>query len=683
MNWDTFCDSTVVWNLGWTLAHSIWQLALIAGALIITLRFVARTSSNTRYLISILALSLSVIVPVITFLDISERVEVGSLFPRSNGSIEQMANPILAGEDLSYAGIRVDKQLQSPAASGQNAVSLSRAAELVFETLPMTFPFTIAAWLLGVVCLSFRLAGGIWKLHEYKTFGASNADEFWQDRFVELSSKLGVGRAVALIKSELVKTPIAVGVFKPLIIVPTSAFLQMQPEELECIIAHELIHIRRYDCVVNIFQTVAEILFFYHPAIWWISAEIRREREFAADNAVLSTTGGEVVYAKALANLEELRHLTNVDAPSIAMAANGGNLMQRIERILNKKTEASRANSVWSTGMALALTSVLLLALFSFTPRSVVNGQKRDTGGRKLAVGFVSIPPVDRSNDPPKDADATARILIAKLQQNKVPAIGFLNGSQVSDGEKLYPVRANIAKMWRDAGFEVGIGGFNHIWFYETPYEDFVVNVEKNETVARKLFPDKPQPRYFSYPYLNTGKSAEDRDKFEGWLNTQGLASVRYTIDNQEWMYSYAYDMARNDNDLNTMKEVRAAFIEYMSKMFDHYEKYSSEMFGRDIAQTMVLTPSRLVADSADELFGMIKKRGYKFVSMSDAQADVAYQTSEDFSGHAGISWFERWRMKQGQPLLDEPKVDAEVQKIWEAKKIAEKIDVQKTVKKT
>jgi hypothetical protein len=251
-----------------------------------------------------------------------------------------------------------------------------------------------------------------------------------------------------------------------------------------------------------------------------------------------------------------------------------------------------------------------------------------------------------------------------------VPAIGFLTGSSISDGEKLYPVRANIVRMWRDAGFEVGIGGFKHIWFYETPYEDFVANLEKNETVARKLFSDKMQPRYFSYPYLNTGKSAEEHDKFESWLNSKGLASVKYTIDNNEWMYSFAYDKARNDNDINTMKEIRAAFIEYMSKMFDHYEKYSSEMFGRDIAQTMVLTPSRLVADTADDLFGMIEKRGYRFVSMGDAQADPAYQTAENYTGHFGISWFERWRKTQGQPLLDEPKVDPEIQKTWDATKI-------------
>jgi beta-lactamase regulating signal transducer with metallopeptidase domain/peptidoglycan/xylan/chitin deacetylase (PgdA/CDA1 family) len=683
MNWGTFSDSTFVQHLGWTLAHSIWQLALIAGFLFIALRLFVGTSANARYFACVLALSFSAIVPVMTFLQVSQTVEVGYLFPRSAHSFQDEIPAVPADEGRVRAIANGEGSFSASHTVEQRMVGLSKVSEFINDVMPNAFPIAVVTWMLGILMLSLRLFGGVWKLHEYRTVGISVADNVWQERFNDLRARLRIGSAVKLIRSELVKTPIAVGFFKPLIIVPASAFLQMRPDELECIIAHELIHIRRYDSAVNIFQSAAETVFFYHPAIWWISAEIRREREFAADAAVLAATGHEVVYASALANLEELRHLTNVDAPSMAMAANGGNLMQRIERILNKKTEASRANSVWSTGMALALASILLLALFSFTPRSVVNGQKRDTGGRKLAVGFVSIPPVDRSNDPPRDADATERILIAKLHQNKVPAIGFLSGGMVSDGEKLFPVRADIARMWRDAGFEVGIGGFKHIWFYETPYDDFVANVEKNQAVARMLFSDKEQPRYFCYPYLNTGRSAEERDKFESWLNSHGLTSVKYTIDNNEWMFSYAYDMARNDNDVNTMKEIRTAFIDYMSRMFDHYEKYSSEMFGRDIAQTMVLTPSRLVADSADDLFGMIKKRGYQFVTMSDAQADAAYQSSESFFGNSGISWFERWRMKQGQQLLDEPKVDPLVQKIWDAKKMSEKADVPKTVKKS
>jgi len=91
-------------------------------------------------------------------------------------------------------------------------------------------------------------------------------------------------------------------------------------------------------------------------------------------------------------------------------------------------------------------------------------------------------------------------------------------------------------------------------------------------------------------------------------------------------------------------------------------------MFGRDIAQTMVLTPSRLVVDSADDLFGMIEKRGYGFVSMDQAQADEAYKTPENMIGDFGNSWFERWTHSQGKALLNEPNVDADVWNLWKSR---------------
>jgi len=173
--------------------------------------------------------------------------------------------------------------------------------------------------------------------------------------------------------------------------------------------------------------------------------------------------------------------------------------------------------------------------------------------------------------------------------------------------------------------------------------------------------------RYFSYPFLNNGKTVEDKNRFENWLMNRGLRSVKYTFDNQEWMYSFAYDMARRDNDINTMKEIRIEYLDYMTKMLEHFEGYSQDMFGRDIAQTLVLTPSRLITDTADEFFGLLAKRGYKFVSMDEAQSDEAYQTEEKIvDSKSGISWFERWQMAKGKKLRDEPRVSALVWKTWQ-----------------
>ena len=135
-------------------------------------------------------------------------------------------------------------------------------------------------------------------------------------------------------------------------------------------------------------------------------------------------------------------------------------------------------------------------------------------------------------------------------------------------------------------------------------------------------------------------------------------------------MYSYTYCIAIKDNDFNTMKKIRREFFDYMTKMLAHYEAYSEEMFGRQIPQTMVLTPSRLVADTADELFGLLEKRDYAFVSINETQADDAYQTKENFVGESGISWFERWQMARGSRLREEPGVSQAVQKIWDKAKV-------------
>lgn len=348
--------------------------------------------------------------------------------------------------------------------------------------------------------------------------------------------------------------------------------------------------------------------------------------------------------------------------------------MHRIERIIKNKNAGTGKfqTSLWTASLVFALISALLLGVFSTTTRLSVNAQTKSGDGKakKIAVGFVSIPPNFRENAD-ESYDETARILIGKLVAHKIPAIGFLQGAAISDAGKISQSRANVVRAWRDANLEVGIGGFRHIWFYDTPLEDYIANAEKNERIAREILAEKNLPlRYFSYPFLNTGRTAEDKIKFENWLNSRNLKSIKYTFDNSEWMYSFAYDEARKNKDTKKMAEIIAEYLDYMSRMLEHYEAYSAEMFGRDINQTLVLTPSRLVADTADEFFGMLEKRGYKFVSMDEAQADEAYQTPENFTNvKAGISWFERWQMAQGKRLRDEPKVSESIERTWEQRK--------------
>ena len=655
-------------TLGWTLLHSLWQGAAVAFTFFIVLRLMKTATANARYLTACAALCLFASLPAITFVRLArdfstpDKIEKTILENQSNRAENAFPETPLSG---SFEMKEPKNGNEDRAKNEPNAIQIN-LAWLEKQASPI-LPMLVWLWFLGVALTALRLSGGFWRLRELQRESIEAISSEWNKRFLRLTLELKINPMVRMLESSLVSTPLTIGWLKPLVIIPTSAFLHLAPHELETIIKHELIHIRRYDYLVNVIQSFVETAFFYHPGVWWISAVVRREREFACDDAVIQSSEDKFTYARALANLEQFRISANNKQSQLTLAASGGKLTERILRIVEPKSTfpASRTIPLAASFFLLFVTAVLISAFTRPSDFPVVAENKTKT--KKMAIGFVSIPLVDRLRDAPKDSHATASLMITKLAQHKIPAIGFVLGGAVSDGENLFPARAEIVRMWRDAGLEIGIGSFKHIWFYDTPYDDYINSVEKNEKVTKQILAEKNLPlRYFSYPYLNTGKTAEDKEKFENWLTTRGLRSVKYTFDNQEWMYSYAYEAARKDGDSEKMQRIRAEFLDYMTKMLAHYEAYSQEMFGRDIAQTLVLTTSRLVADTSDELFGMFETRGYEFVSMDEAQKDAAYQTEEKFvNSKSGISWFERWQMAQGKKLRDEPRVDADVWKFW------------------
>lgn len=658
-------NAVLIENFGWTLLHSIWQIALVWVVLWFFLQVSAKLSAQLRYLTACAALSAALLIPAATFvyLENSGANPENRIFNfqtnYKDGERENFyaPNPILTNGETAKISLINAETATFSSSNLQNYLSKNLsglASSLVWFYLCGAFIFTL------------RTIGGVRRLRILRRETAEIPSE-WQIKFTKLLEKVAVSPSIKIYESALISAPVVIGWLKPIVLVPASAFAGLSPAQLEAVLIHELVHVRRHDFVVNLIQTWIEILLFYHPATWRISNTIRDLREFATDDAVIELGSGErLVYANALAQLETLRQSKphKKSSPQLILAANGGKLMQRIARILQKETEINPRTSLWSAVVAGTLISAFVLGLFSFGGGEIVNANPKN---KKMAIGFVSIPPVDRSDNAPSDSNSTAAILIEKLKAHKVPAIGFLLGAAISDGEKLLPVRAEIVRNWRDAGLEIGIGGYKHIWFHDTKFEDYVANAELNEKFAKQILGEKNlKLRYFSYPFLNTGKTIEDKNRFEKWLAERDLKSIKYTFDNSEWMYSFAYDIARKDNDAAKMRQIRGEFLEYMAKMLAHHEAYSQEMFTRDIAQTLVLTPSRLVADSADDLFGMFEKNGYEFVSMEAAQADKAYQTPESFAGvKAGISWFERWQMAQGKKLRDEPQVNPEIEKIW------------------
>ena len=214
--------------------------------------------------------------------------------------------------------------------------------------------WVVMVWLAGAVVFWVRLAGGWVVAARMRSVLVRRAPPEWQEILRKLGARIGLSRPVRLLVSALVQAPTVVGWLRPVVLVPVGALGGLPAEHLEALLLHELAHIRRHDYLVNILQSVAEALLFYHPAVWWVSGHIRAERELCCDDVAVSVSGDALTYARALAQLESYRpaHL------SAAVAANGGSLADRIARLLGQSRPAVRTG----LGPGVLAVAILLVA---------------------------------------------------------------------------------------------------------------------------------------------------------------------------------------------------------------------------------------------------------------------------------------------------------------------------------
>lgn len=292
---------------------------------------------------------------------------------------------------------------------------------------------------------------------------------------------------------------------------------------------------------------------------------------------------------------------------------------------------------------------------------------------RAIAITIDDLPEVPPGVHDLKTLQAINRKLVKALTAHKVPAIGFVNESRLysHDGREIAP-RTKMLKEWLDAGLELGNHTWSHPDFFTTPLEQFQQDVLRGEEVTRTLLAQVgKKPRYFRHPFLHTGPNLETRRAFEKFLAEHGYKVAPVTVDNNEYIFAAVYADALAKNDLAMMKRIGAAYVPYMEAMLELYEKHSVSLFGRDIKQTLLLHGNALNADYFGELVQMMKRRGYRFVSLEDALTDEAYRSEDTYAGRAGMSWLQRWALTRNhQPTIAlfklEPNVPEFVRKTYE-----------------
>lgn len=293
----------------------------------------------------------------------------------------------------------------------------------------------------------------------------------------------------------------------------------------------------------------------------------------------------------------------------------------------------------------------LLVNLFSVAAfgQSGAGAQK---ARREVAVTFDDLPATHSS--PAIMKYVTAKLL-KSIKANHVPAIGFVNESKVYVDNEVDAELAALLKMWLDAGLELGNHTFSHVYIDQTPLEAYKENVIRGEIVTGKLLAARHlKLRYFRHTQLRTGPTLEYKQALEKFFAERGYTIAPVTIDNNDYIFADVYSHAKQRGDKATMKRVVDAYIPYLEQVFAFFEKLSVDSLGYEVKQTLLLHANELNADHFDDLARMMRRRGYRFISLEEALKDKAYSLP-DAQANRGLSWLHRWMLAKGEKLRPEP----------------------------
>ena len=337
---ESLINNPLLAALAITLIHFLWQGVLVAAVLKALLSLISYQKSQLRYALSTLAMLANLILPAVTFflvydIDYRQVTHLVYALPLLDQSLylEQIQTNVWYIEWLEY------------------------------------LPLLTIVWLSFVIVLALKLIIELYNVNRLPLQGCSAADATLQKRFDSLMTQVGLSRHIPLLLSSKTDVPMAIGWLKPVVLIPFSMISGLTPQQLDMLLLHELAHIRRHDYLVNFLQTLVEITLFFHPGVRWVSKQMRNEREYCSDDIAVQHCGSPLAYAHTLADTASLcvKHRHNT-IPNMAMAASGGDLKQRVVRLLDHQQHCTKTND---SGKWLASISILFTVIFLFSKYSL------------------------------------------------------------------------------------------------------------------------------------------------------------------------------------------------------------------------------------------------------------------------------------------------------------------------
>jgi len=371
-------NSSYVHAFAWTLLHFLWQGAALGLIAFFWLRQ-SRRPSDVRYAAGVAMLAAMLAAPVLT---------CGYLMSHSN-----VASPgaIAAGTVGGRAAI-------GPHAAER--VEPVGPAGPAGPAEPAGLAVVLSLWLAGASVLSLRLLGGWVVARRFVRHAIQPVSPEIRGLAQRVAGRLALDRVVHVVESTAVSVPMIIGWLTPVVLLPAAALAGLSAMQVEALLAHELAHVRRHDYLVNLLQNVTETLLFYHPAVWWLSRQVRIEREHCCDDLAIDACGDRLVYATALSDLAALG-----TARGLALAATDGSLLERVQRILGGSGDRRSTASGWISFVLVALLATAVIPLVAARGRGQggqagsIDAVRFDRTVTSMPAAIVTAPPARNERD--------------------------------------------------------------------------------------------------------------------------------------------------------------------------------------------------------------------------------------------------------------------------------------------
>jgi bla regulator protein blaR1 len=562
----------VVRAICWTLIHSLWQgliLAALAGLLVL---FTRKSVAAFRY--NMLAVLFFIFMSVVTFTFIYEL----------NGSAT--SNNIITFTPAVQTEHIV---AQLPVSDNTGTVASAEKGYITRFTgyFNQHASLFVAIWFLVFLAKAVKLMGGLVYVQRIKHYKTHTPGHYWTNRMQELADALGVKVRVRLLESELVKVPLVAGFLKPIILVPLGLMANMPAEQVEAILLHELAHIRRRDFLVNLAQSFAETLFFFNPAVLWISALLREEREHCCDDMAIAVTQSKTGYINALVSFQEYQ-LENNTPYTMAFPGKKNQLLNRVKRIIDNSHKT--LNMTEKSFLVLCLSLIGILSAVWAQPEAQKKPQttkqepaQQQAEKNKELAAFQQPEPQDESKDESSD-DAIDRSKDETIDEsNATDTIYSSTDTTYKDYESNYKPYAANYKPYEPRepatpaindtmpvlrkGNSVMTGTITH----DKDGKKYQITIDKNIATGLKIDGVKvPDEKLIEYKDLISGvfreMQAQAEESFETRLqehNTNASVKIRQGMPvNADYNTSYnkRFNTSERMEVMKSAPQVRAGF---------------------------------------------------------------------------------------------------------------------------